>query len=101
MVIKCFKHINDVSNSNLVRIAEGLLSRKGVEVPVISIGESKVRAPPPQKFKVFILNFLEIFIDLPNEVWLIIVKNKKLIGIFNFSINFIVPQEATSFLLTV
>ena len=44
--------MNDVSNSNLVRIAEGLLSRKGVRVPVDSIGESKARAPPPQKFKV-------------------------------------------------
>ena len=30
--------------------------------------------------------FLEIFVDLPDEVWLIIVKKMELIDIFNFSI---------------
>ena len=32
-VVKCLKHLNDVSNSNIVRNADGLLARKEVEVP--------------------------------------------------------------------
>ena len=33
-VIKCLRHINDISNSNVVRNADDLLSRREVEVPV-------------------------------------------------------------------
>ena len=52
-VVKCLKHMNDMSNSNIVRNADSLLSRKEVEVPVDWIGENKKRVPP-QKFKVSI-----------------------------------------------
>ena len=41
VVIKCLKHINDVSNSNIVRNADGLLATKEVEVPVDWVGEKK------------------------------------------------------------
>ena len=37
-VVKCLRHINDISNSNVVRNTVGLLSRKEVEVPVEWIG---------------------------------------------------------------
>ena len=50
-VIKCLKNMNDVSNSNIVRNADGLLSRKEFDVPVAWVGEHKQRLPP-QKFKV-------------------------------------------------
>ena len=40
-VVKCLRHINDISNSNVVRNADGLLCRKEVEVPVDWIGESE------------------------------------------------------------
>ena len=43
-VIQCLRHINDVSNSNLVRNADTFLSQKEVEVPVIWIEDSKKRA---------------------------------------------------------
>ena len=33
-VIKCLKHMNDISNSNIVRNADGLFSRKEVDAPV-------------------------------------------------------------------
>ena len=49
--IKCLKNMNDVSNSNIVRNADGLLSRKEFDVPVAWVGEHKQRFPP-QKFKV-------------------------------------------------
>ena len=49
--IKCLKNMNDVSNSNIVRNADGLLSRKEFDVPVAWVGEHKQRLPP-QKFKV-------------------------------------------------
>ena len=50
-VIKCLRHINDISNSNVVRNADDLLSRREVEVPVDWIGKSKKRVTPNQ-FKV-------------------------------------------------
>ena len=50
-VVKCLKHMNDVPNSNILRNADGLLSRTEVEVPVDWIGENKKRVPS-QKFKV-------------------------------------------------
>ena len=37
-VVKCLRHIKDISNSNVVRNTVGLLSRKEVEVPVDWIG---------------------------------------------------------------
>ena len=50
-VMKCPRHINDISNSNDIRNADGLLSRREVGVPVEWIGENKCRVPP-HKFKV-------------------------------------------------
>ena len=50
-VVKCLKHMNDVSNSNIIRNADDFLSRKEVEVPVDCIGEIKKHIQP-QKFKV-------------------------------------------------
>ena len=50
-VAKCLKDINNVSNSNIVRNANGLLSRNEVEVPVDWIGSNKQRIIP-EKFKV-------------------------------------------------
>ena len=49
-VVKSLKHINNISNSNIVQNAD-LLSRKEAEVPVDWIGENK-KSVPPQKFKV-------------------------------------------------
>ena len=49
-VVKSLKHINNISNSNIVQNAD-LLSRKEVEVPVDWIGENK-KSVPPQKCKV-------------------------------------------------
>ena len=45
-VVKCLKHMNKIPNSNLVRNADGLLSRREVEVPIDRVGEYK------EKFKV-------------------------------------------------
>ena len=50
-VVKCLKHMNKIPNSNLVRNADGLLSRREVEVLIDRVGENKKRIPP-QKFKV-------------------------------------------------
>ena len=50
-VIQCLGHINDISNSNLVRNADAFLYQKEVEVPVDWIGESKKRVTPSH-FKV-------------------------------------------------
>ena len=50
-IVKCLKHINDISNSNTVLNADGVLSRREVDVPVDWIGQIKERVPP-QKFKV-------------------------------------------------
>ena len=50
-VVKCLKHICQVSNSNMVSNADGLLSSRAVETPVDWISESKVRVPP-QKYKI-------------------------------------------------
>ena len=47
-VVKCLRHINNISNSNVVRNADGLLSRREVEVPVDLIGKSKKRITPNQ-----------------------------------------------------
>ena len=49
-VAKSLKHINNISNSNIVQNAD-LLSRKEVEVPVDWTGENK-KSVPPQKCKV-------------------------------------------------
>lgn len=50
-VVKCLKHINEISISNLIQNANSLLSRREVEVPIDWVGENKKRIPP-QKFKV-------------------------------------------------
>ena len=50
-VIKCLKHINKVSNSNMVHNADDLLAGKEIEVSVDWIGENENRIPP-QKSKV-------------------------------------------------
>ena len=44
--VKCFEHINEVSNNNLARNTDGLLARKGVEVGIDWVGENKNRVPP-------------------------------------------------------
>ena len=49
-VVKCLKHMNDISNSNIVR-KSGVLPRKEVDVPMDWIGNDKQRVPL-QKFKV-------------------------------------------------
>ena len=41
MMVKCFKHINDVSNSNIICNADVLLAKKEIEVPVNWVGENK------------------------------------------------------------
>ena len=50
-VVKCLKHINNISNSNIVCNADGVLSRREVDVPVDWIGQNKQRVSP-QEFKV-------------------------------------------------
>ena len=50
-VVKCLEHINDISNSNLVRNEDRFLSRQEGEVPIEWVGENKMRVPT-QKFKV-------------------------------------------------
>ena len=50
-VVACLKHMCNISNSNLVRNAGGLLCRQKEGISVDWIEESKVRVPP-QKFKV-------------------------------------------------
>ena len=50
-VIKCLKHMNDISNSNIIHNADGLLSRSEVDAPAAWVGEHKQRLPL-QKFKV-------------------------------------------------
>ena len=50
-VVQCLRHINDVSNSNLVRNANAFLFQKEVEVPIDWIGDSKKRIAPSH-FKV-------------------------------------------------
>ena len=50
-IIQCLRHINDISNSNLVRNADAFLSQKEVEVTVDWIRDSKRRVTPSQ-FKV-------------------------------------------------
>ena len=45
-VAKCLRYIKNISISNVVRNADGLLSRKEVKVPVDWIGESKKRITP-------------------------------------------------------
>ena len=50
-VINCLKHMNDISNSNIVRNADGLFSRKEVDAPVAWVVEHKQRLLP-QKFQV-------------------------------------------------
>ena len=50
-VTQCVRHINDISNSNLVRNADTFLSQKEIEVPVGWIRDSKKRVTPSH-FKV-------------------------------------------------
>lgn len=40
-VEECLRHISDVSNSDIVRSADGLLSRREVDVPVDWVGEKE------------------------------------------------------------
>ena len=48
---ECLRHINGVSNSNTVCNADGLLSRRKVDVPVDWVSEKGKRVVPEQ-FKV-------------------------------------------------
>ena len=50
-VVKCLKHINEISNSTLICNAESLLSQREIEVPIDWVGENRNRIPL-QKFKV-------------------------------------------------
>ena len=50
-IVKCPESVCQVSNFNMVRNADGLLSIRAVETSVDWTGESKVRVPP-QKLKV-------------------------------------------------
>ena len=50
-VLEYLKHMCNISNSNIVRNAEGLLCRRKEDIPVDWIDKSKVRFPT-QKFKV-------------------------------------------------
>ena len=43
--------MNGISNSNIIRNEDGLLSRKEANAPVAWVGEHKQKLPP-QKFKV-------------------------------------------------
>ena len=49
-VYKCLEHMNKISNSNLIRNVDSLLSRRKVDVPVDWVGEDKARSTPA-KFK--------------------------------------------------
>ena len=49
-VMKCLRHINDISNSNVACNADGLFSRRKIDVPVDWVSENKCRVPP-QKLK--------------------------------------------------
>ena len=84
-VMKCLEHMNNIPNSNSVRTADGLLSRKQEDLPVDWIGKSKARTPS-REFKTSDQFYLECFLTLPNEVWFCIVKKIKYIDVFNFSI---------------
>ena len=48
--IKCLEYMSNISNSNLTRNADGVLSRREVDVPVDWVDENSQRIPP-QKFK--------------------------------------------------
>ena len=43
IMVKCMGHIFKVSNANLVHSADGLLSKRSVDVSVDWIGKNKVR----------------------------------------------------------
>ena len=50
-VVKCLKHMNDISNSYVLQIADGLPSAKEIGVLLDCIGENE-NCVPPRKFKV-------------------------------------------------
>ena len=50
-VVKCLKYINDISNSNIVKNAGEVRSRREVDVPIDWMSKNKQRVPP-RKFKV-------------------------------------------------
>ena len=47
---KCLEHMNNISNSNLIRNVDSLHSRRKVDVPVDWMGEDKARSTQA-KFK--------------------------------------------------
>ena len=49
--VKCLKHINYISKSNIVSNVNGVLSRREVDEPVDLVEQNK-QIVPPQKFKV-------------------------------------------------
>ena len=49
-IVKALKHIAQVSNSNIVKYADGLLSHREKEFPVDWTGKSKMHVPS-HKFK--------------------------------------------------
>ena len=84
-VVKSLKHINNISNSNIVQNVD-LLSRKEVEVPVDWIGGNK-KSVPPQKFKVdyWLFFVLDIHCKLPDEILVFDIKKMKLCDLFILS----------------
>ena len=70
-VYKCLEHINNISNSNLIRNADGLVSRRKVDVPVDWVGGNKVRSTPA-KFKVsywFLFRFIAWFTEQGHSLY--------------------------------
>ena len=81
-VFKCLKCLNDISNSNLTRNANGVFSRREVDIPVDWIGENS-QSIPQQKCKTSYKHFSDVY--LPNEVGFEIVKRLAFIEAINFS----------------
>ena len=70
-VIKGLKYMNDISNSNLARNADGILSRTEVNIPIDWRDENSQRIPS-QELKTSHEYFSDAY--LPNEVWFETVK---------------------------
>ena len=82
-VIKGLKYMNDISNSNLARNADGILSRTEVNIPIDWRDENSQRIPS-QELKTSHKYFSDAY--LPNEVWFETVKRLAFIDAINFSV---------------
>ena len=82
-VIKCLKYMNDISNSNLARNADGILSRTEVNIPIDWRGENSQRIPS-RELKTSHKYFSDAY--LPNEAWFETVKRLAFIVAINFSV---------------